>query len=133
MKKVFLFTTAIILLTLVFSSCKKDKAQTTAQKVQHNWNFVSVIDNSHDATGDDITTTNGVSGDFMNFVSNGTISSQFDGEASGGIYTIPNDTEILIDGQTFTIKTLTDTQFVLYIKDVISATDYDEETINLKR
>ena len=56
MKKVFLFTTAIILLAAVFSSCKKDKKQTTAQKVQHNWTVINEIDNFHDATGDDITT-----------------------------------------------------------------------------
>ena len=132
MKKVFLFTTAIILLTLVFSSCKKDKAQTTTQKVQHNWTFVSETDNSHDATGDNIDTIAGIQGDFVNFNANGTLTSQFDGSADSGIYIVSSDTEISIDTEVFTIKTLTDTQFVLYAKEG-SATEYDETTITLKR
>jgi hypothetical protein len=131
MKKAFLFTTAIILLATVFSSCKKDK-QTTAQKLQHNWTFVSEVDNSHDAGGDNIDTIEGVQGDFINFNSNGTVSSQYDGSASTTPYTLIGDTQVSIIGEIFTIKTLTDTQLVLYAKDG-SATEYDETTFNLKR
>ncbi len=133
MKKIFLFTTAIILLASVFSSCKKDKAQTATQKVQHNWTLIDVVDNSHDASGDNITTTNAIAGDFMNFNSNGTVTFQIDGQRDSASYSMVSDTQILLATETFTIKTLTDSQLVLYIKDVISATDYDEETINLKR
>ena len=133
MKKVFLCTTAIILIASVFTSCKKDKAQTTTQKVQHNWTLVSVVDNSHDANGDNIDTTAAVSGDFMNFSSNGTVSLQVGGQPGTVSYSMVSDTQLLFATETFTIKTLTDTQLVLYIKDAISATDYDEETINLQR
>ena len=133
MKKVLLFTTAIILMASVFSSCKKNKSETTSQKVQHNWTLVSIIDNSHDASGDNIVTTAAVSGDFMNFNTNGTATFQIDATPGTSSYSIVSDTQILLATETFTIKTLTSTQLVLYIKDVISATDYDEETINLKR
>ena len=68
MKKVFLCTTAIILIASVFTSCKKDKAETAAQNVQHNWTLVRVVHNSHDANGDNINTTAAASGDFMNLV-----------------------------------------------------------------
>lgn len=131
MKKVFVFTTAIILLASVFSSCKKDK-QSTAQKLQHNWTIVSEIDNFHDASGDDITTTVGVQGDFINFNANGTITSQFDGSSDSGIYVLISDSQISINGQTLTINTLTDSQFVLYAKEG-TATQYTEITINLTR
>jgi hypothetical protein len=133
MKKVFLFTTAMVLLAAVFSSCKKNKTETTTQKLQHNWTLVSIIDNSHDASGDDIVTTTATAGDFMNFNANGTATFQFDATPGTVSYSIISDTEILLATETFTVKTLTNTQLVLYVKDVISATDYDEETINLKR
>ena len=133
MKKVFLFTTAVILLISIFSSCKKDKAQTTAQKVQHKWAVVSIIDNSHDATGDYADTLTGTSDDFMNFSSNGTATIQIQGQSSPFSYSIISDSQILLATETYTIETLTDAQLVLYVKDVISSTEYDEETINLKR
>ena len=56
MKKVFLFTMAVIVSAFVISSCKKDK-ETTAQKLQHNWITLNYVDNSHDASGDNIDTT----------------------------------------------------------------------------
>lgn len=133
MKKVFLCTTAIILIVSVFTSCKKDKAQTATQKVQHSWTLVNVVDNSHDANGDNIQTTAATSGDFMDFKSNGTVSFQIGGQPGTVSYSMVTDTQLLFATETFTIKTLTDTQLVLYIKDAISATDYDEETINLQR
>ena len=69
----------------------------------------------------------------MDFKSNGTVSFQIDGQPGTVSYSMVSDTQLLFATETFTIKTLTDTQLVLYIKDVVSATDYDEETINLSR
>jgi hypothetical protein len=132
MKKVFLFTTAIILLTIVFTSCKKNKTETVTQRVQHNWTLVSIIDNSHDVSGDNFDTS-GIAGDFVNFNANGTAALQIEGQTGTVSYSITSDTQILLATQTYTIKTLTDTQLILYTKEVISSTDYDEETINLKR
>ena len=132
MKKILSLIAPIILLSLISFSCKKTK-ETTAQKLQHKWTIVSEVDNSHDSGGDDIDTSVGVPGDFLNFNANGTVTSQFEGAADNVTYSLISDTEISISGETFTIKTLNDTQLVLYVKDVISATDYDESTINLKR
>jgi ABC-type oligopeptide transport system substrate-binding subunit len=131
MKKV-LFTVSVILLALISSSCKKDK-ETTAQKLQHNWTIVSEVDNSHDASGDNINTITAASGDYVNFSSNGTVTSQFNGFTSTAAYSLISDTQISIDGETFTIKVLSGSQLVLYIKDDTSATEYDETTLNLKR
>lgn len=133
MKKAFRLAVAILLLASIFPACKKDKAQTATQKVQHNWTLVSIVDNSHDASGDDIQTTNGISGDYMNFSSGGTVTFQITGQMGTSSYSMVNDTQILLATETYTIKILTNSQLVLYVKDVTSSTDYDEETINLKR
>jgi hypothetical protein len=132
MKKTFLFFAAAIALTLGFSACKKTKESTT-QKIQHNWTVVSEVDNSHDASGDHLDTVDGISGDFINFNSNGTVTLQFDGSTETGTYTLVNDNELSMGGEVYTIKSLNDSQLILYIKDVSSATDYDETTINMKR
>ena len=132
MKKTLLFTIAILSLSLAFTSCKKDKESTT-EKLQHNWTVQSTIENTHDASGDDIITTPGVSGDFINFNTNGTVTSHFEGSDDSANYSVLNDNEISIEGYTYTIKTLTNNTLVLYIKLPNSATEYDEFTINAKR
>ena len=132
MKKVLLFTTTI-LLSLFFLSCKKDKAETVAQKLQHQWTIENIINNYHDASGDDLVTTQGKPSDFINFNSNGTYASHFDGFDNTGTYSLINDTEVSIDGDTSTITTLTDKKLELYSRISYSTTDYDELTINAKR
>src|SRR5664279_2375195 len=122
MKKVILSTTAIILLASLFLSCaKKDKPETVSQKLQHNWTIINEIDNSHDASGDHIETMTAITGDYINFSSTGTVTSQFRGLPGSATYSLINDTQILINGRTSTIKTLTDTQLVFYDKEEISA------------
>ncbi len=134
MKKILLFTAFITLISLSFTSCKKkDKEETTTEKVQHKWTLVTVVSNSHDAGGDNIITIPGSPGDYINFNSNGTYTSFTGGTSDSGNYSIVSDSQISIDGDVYTIKTLTSAQFVLYFKDEISATEYDEATINLSR
>lgn len=132
MKKILLLTTTI-LLSLCFLSCKKDKDETVAQKLQHKWSIENTIENYHDASGDDITTTLGTPPDFINFSANGTYTTHSDGYDDNGIYLVLNDTQVSIDGDTVTIRTLTDKKLVLYSKFSYSTTDYDEFTINAKR
>ena len=131
MKKSFL-SIPVIVFALVSFSCKKKDGETTAQKVQHNWTLVNVIDNSHDASGDSMDTTTAMTGDYMNFNSNGTVTLQIDGSPATSSYSIVKDS-LLLATQAYSIKVLTDNQFVLYAKEATSATEYDEETINLKR
>ncbi len=133
MKKLFLFTTTILLLFFFLSACKKNKDETTAEKLQHKWTIVDLTDNYHDASGDNIDNTAGMPGDFINFDANGTYTSQSSGSTDSGVYSLIGDTQISIDGDTSTIKTLTSTQLVLYLKYVYTASEYEEFTINLKR
>jgi hypothetical protein len=133
MKKAFLLTASFILLALVFSSCKKEKTKTTTEKLQYNWTIVNYVENYHDASGDNIETTNASTGDFMNFGANATMTFQIYGQTGTGPYSLTSDTQLLIAAGTFTIKTLNDTQLVLYSKEVYSSTEYDEVTINLTK
>lgn len=132
MKRTNLFTIAILSLSLFFLSCKKDKESTT-EKLQHTWTIQSTVENTHDSSGDDIVTTPGTSGDFITFNSDGTVTSHLDGTDDSGQYVVLNDNEVTIEGETFTIKTLTSNTLVLYVKLSSSDTDYDEITINAKR
>ena len=138
MKKAFLLTASFILFAFLFSSCKKnkdEKSQTVAERLQHNWTVDSLTSKYHDASGDDIQTINGVAGDFIDFKANGTLTSHFDGEDGMGNYSIISDTEISINGETITLKTLTNTKLVLYSKyvDPDYPGEYEEQTINLSR
>jgi PBP1b-binding outer membrane lipoprotein LpoB len=128
-----LFVTALILTAVFFSSCKKDKPETTAHKVQHKWTYVSSVENDHDATGDNITTTPGDSGDYIMFNSNGTVTSFMDNQTDTSTYSVISDTQIAIDNELYTIKILSSNQLVLYVKEITSTTEYSELTINLKR
>lgn len=132
MKKLLLFV-LITMTAMSFSSCKKDKTETTTEKVQHKWTLVSVVDNYHDSSGDDITTTPGSTGDYITFNSNGTVTTVVSGATESGNYSITSDTQITIEGDIYTIKKLTGSEFVLYSKTDISSTEYEEVTINLKR
>ncbi len=132
MKKVFLFSFLFILLAFVFSSCKKDSPQTTAQKLQHTWSIITVTTNEHDGS-DDIMTYKGEAGDFITFSSDGTLTSFSDGTSEKVPYVLTDDTHISIAGDTYTIQTLTNSILTLYFKQVISNTQFYEETINLKR
>lgn len=132
MKKLFFFA-VIATLVIGASSCKKDKTETTAEKIQHKWTLVSIVDNYHDSTGDDITTTPGSASDYISFNSDGTVTTFISGTSESGTYTITSDTEISIEGDVYTIKKITSSEFILYVKDVVSSTEYEEITINLKR
>ncbi len=134
MKRLFLFTGVLLVLSFFFSACKKNKDETTAEKLQHKWTIVNLIINYHDISGDDVQTTPAALGDFIDFNSNGTTYTSKSGGSSGnGTYSLISDTQISIDGDTSTIKTLTSSQFVIYLKEVYSASEYAELTINLKR
>lgn len=138
MKKLLLSTASFILLAFVFSACKKNKeetAQTVAQKLQYNWTIDNYIYNYHDADGDERDTIPGVPGDFMNFKADGTLTTHFEGEEGNGIYLVISNTQVSINGQTFTIKSLTSTQLVIYSKgiDPDFPGEYEEETLNLSR
>jgi hypothetical protein len=123
---------------LAIASCKKDDPapqKTTAEKVLGSWKIQNVVFNDYYSNADHITTTNGSASDFVEFRNDGKSYSLFQGFRDTSTYSVPNDNSIILDGETFSIKTLTDNQFTLYNKEVISTTpnEYEETTINLAK
>jgi len=135
MKKIITSTALVLLAIFFLSACKKsNKQQTTLEKIQGVWQLETDVDNEHVSGQDNITTTSGGPGDILDFRSDGKVYSNIQGEADTSTYALSGDTKIVIEGfETFDITTLTANIFVLDNKEIIGGTDFDEETITLKR
>jgi|GEM_PF-1756946 len=129
----------IIALIAVFSlaGCKKDKEKTTAEKIQAKWSLVSQsLIVTPTATGSNTisSTMPGKAGEYIEFLSNGKVNIQQNGEAlETTTYTIDSDAQITIDGEAFQIKTLTDNSLVLYSNDTSNSNETIQTTITLSR
>ncbi len=77
-------------------------------------------------------TTAGTAGDVLDFRTDGKVYTNVQGIKDTTTYSVPTDTQVIINGQAFDIKVLTNNQFTLYSK-ITSGVDYSEETDNLKR
>ncbi len=134
MKKVFSLSMVIALMVLFFTSCKKKDAElTTQQKIQNNWTVVNYVYTDYDAGVSDTETVMASPGDFINFGPDGIGTFQEDGETDSFAYSIQGDNKVILGINTFDIKTLTNAELVLYVKETTSATEYAESTINLRR
>ncbi|MEN9339811.1 MAG: hypothetical protein RIQ62_1123 [Bacteroidota bacterium] len=137
MKKITL--TALSLFALL-SACKKDDTTTntsltTQQKIQTKWNFVANYDINYlgqTTNVDFIDTINGAAGDYVDFKSNNKAYISVGGIYDTIDYAILSDTKLLFDYDTFTINTLTLTNFQFTYADRISA-DYYDNVIKLSR
>jgi hypothetical protein len=131
MKKLLFLAIAAMAL---FSACKKKNVErTTAEKIAGPWNFKNLVYNEYYSNANHIFTTNAVSGDYFDFRADGKVYSKMASQRDTAAYSIVSDTKIKIDGLDFDIKTLTDNQFLIYNKDVINTTSYDETTLTLTR
>ena len=140
MKKVITSIVIVTLVTMYLQACKKSdttaatSTQTVLQKIQYKWTLERIVDNNYYSGADHINTTTGTSSDYFDFKKDGKVYFSFSGITDVVTYSLINDTQILIDGtETYQIKTLTANSFVLYQKNIRNATDYDEETIIMKR
>jgi hypothetical protein len=134
MKKIFSLSIVIALMVLFFSSCKKkDAEQTTQQKIQNNWTVVNYTDTYYDAGVSDTETTVADPGDFINFGANGSATYQIEGETGSFAYSIQDDNKLILGFSTYDIRTLTNSELILYNKETISATEYIGSTINLRK
>ncbi len=136
MKKIVPLMSLIVLLAFYLPACKKskDKQQTTMEKVQGKWSLQSEVLNQHVAGQDNITTTPGGANDIIDFRNDGKVYADVAGGHDTSTYTLPNDVTIVLDGvQSYNIKTLTSSSFIIYNKEIFSSDEYDEITISLKR
>jgi hypothetical protein len=141
MKKLFLFSSSVIMLAFIFESCKKDKdtsPATTLQKIQAKWSVESIIVHEYDPPSDLTDTTQGVAvaTDYVDFRTDGKVYSFLAGELDTSSYTLSGDTTIIVDlFANFKIQSLTDHVLKLYTKgsDDPTLPAYWEFYYNLKK
>lgn len=135
MKKFITSVALVLLVTFYLPACKKkDKQQTTIEKIQGKWQLESDIFNDHISGQDNITTITGGPADILDFRTDGKAYVNIGGFTDTSTYTLSGDTKIVLAGiQTFDIITLTANSFILYNKETTGASDFEEETITLKK
>jgi hypothetical protein len=136
MKKFITSAILVLIITFYLPACKKsDKAQTTLEKIQGKWQLVTDVENDHIAGQDDITTYTGGPSDIIDFRADGkayfNIIGTQDTDTLG--YTVSGDTKIVFEATQFDIITLTSNLFIIHDKEVITGSDFTEETITLKK
>lgn len=122
------------LMVLSITSCKKSsdiqQPQTAIEKILGIWQLQTLIENSHFSGADHIYTTSGIASDKFDFRADGRIYYSISGGKDTVAFNLPSETKILIDFvNSYDIKTLTANSFIIYKKDMVGASDYDEETI----
>jgi len=126
---------------LVFASCGDNattpkESETTAQKVQHRWTLVSVIDYNYVDSSttidyiDTIIASNPAN--YVEFRADNTASAQIDGDQETFSYSILSDNRIVFDGDDFVITTLNANTFIMTYADREDIPYYDN-VITLKR
>ena len=118
----------------VFTSCKKTETttQTTAQKVLGKWTLVSEVSSE---TYQGRTTTDtyiGVAGDYVDVRTDGKIYYHYDNANDTTTYHVISDNLMKVEWDTSSIKTLTNTSFILYNKQGSSDVT-TETTLTLKK
>ena len=122
MKKLLLF--AMLLSTAVMTSCSKDSAKPT---LVGKWKIVSLVYKTAIYNDSYI----GLANDYFDFKSNGNLETSLNGATGTQSYTI-NGSNVTIDGQTFSISTLTTSATTLYSTQGIGIAKI-EVTYNLKK
>lgn len=134
MKKILTTVAILALFSFTFTACKKEKAQTTAEKIVGKWQMSNLIYNAHVNGADNIVSTNSfTANDTYEFKSDGSVYVNYQGQADSSTYTITSDNKLTItDDTTYDIKKLDANSLVLYVKS-INGSDYEEATITFKR
>ncbi|MBK7763709.1 MAG: hypothetical protein IPI46_10110 [Bacteroidetes bacterium] len=117
MKKI-LFSICIVSLMCACGkkSTTPSNSLTTLQKLQNNWNLINISDIQYVGSSTTVIDTiinYGLSGDYVNFNSNGKAYYRIAGSYDTVNYNLINDTQILFDGDTFTVNSLTTTDMVM--------------------
>lgn len=139
MKKITTLAVLVLLVTFYLPACKKkDKQQTTLEKIQGIWQIDTVIQNDHISSEDNIDTLAGDPGNIADFRTDGKVYLNIQSEADTSTYNLISDTKIVLDQATinevtYDIITLTANVFILHSKQTASgSSNFFEETITLK-
>ena len=121
-------------------SCKKENTTATPtpksnqEKLLGKWNIISEVYNDYYGGSSHITTYNFPAGDYVDFKSDGKVTSYQGGSTVTHDYGFINESKIWwgFINYIYDLKSLTDTDLQLYKKDV-TGPDYYESTLNYKR
>ena len=122
MKKLLLF--AMVLATVAMTSCSKSSSTPT---LVGTWKVVNLVSSSSGYTD----TYTGVAADYVEFKTNGTVTSFVDGELTTTSYSV-SGTNAVIDGVDYTITTLTTSAATLYHTEGTGSSRF-QVTINLRK
>ena len=130
MKKIILSTFVII---LFFGACKPDP-EIAPPSLVGKLNVVN-YQTKEWINGTVVSDDNyiGKPADYFDFKSDNTLSFNIDGFGLTVSYQLQTDSKVVINGDTYTIQTLTANNATLYLKYNHTSTNYDEEIINLRR
>lgn len=130
MKKIILSTFVII---LFFGACKPDP-EIAPPSLVGKWNVVN-YQTKEWINGTVVSDDNyiGKPADYFDFKSDNTLSFNIDGFGLNVNYQLQTDSKVVINGDTYTIQTLTANNATLYLKYNYTSTNYDEEIINLRK
>ena len=130
MKKLMVPAAMIAAMVMVVSCDKNNNkpANNTLSKIQAKWKVNAV---KFDYSDGDSTYT-GVAADYMDFRTDGKVYTNIANEKDTTIYSLVNDTKLLIDGDTTVIKQLSSNQFMFEHKEEV-AEDTLTTTVTLSK
>jgi hypothetical protein len=133
MKKLRIFSLALLSGIFFFTSCKDDNEAGTAEKLQQYWAVDSVAIKTTTVAGSATIVYNGTASDYYDFRTNDSLYYKLNTEDGTLPYSILSDSWLLVDGDSAKIVSLTSSKLQLYRKDATTATDYVETTAWLRR
>ena len=130
MKKKLLFS---LIVTILFAACKKDPVEPPIS-LMGKWTIENITSKEYDNGVLIATQTEPGDGTTVDFQSNGNVIVTSPGPIIETYpYTMPTESKVTFDGDTYDIKDLTASKVTLFIKEDVGAGDYYEVSINLKR
>jgi len=118
---------------VLFAACHKKDEKQASDKVLGKWDVVSTVEDYSYMGQNYNHTEQGQPGDYVDFRSNGiAISGYAQGGSDTSEYKVLSDSQIILDGDTATIKTLTDNSLIIN-SHYESSYGHDDYTVSLKR
>ena len=127
-------TTAIGLVAVMFAftACDKDDDDNVQASIQHKWSVNNIIYNVESTMLDTTIIYVGTDADYFDFRADGKVYSHMEGAADTTDYEVINNEHLVVEGDTFDISVLTNTQFQFRNIDS-SGSDSFETIANLTR
>jgi hypothetical protein len=133
MKRIRIFSFALITGALFLTSCDDDNEASTTEKLQQYWAVDSVAIKTTTVAGSATIIYNGSASDYYDFKTNDSLYYKLNTEEDVLPYSILSDSWLLVDGDSTQILSLSGSKLQLYRKDVTTSTDYVETTAWLRR